>query len=64
MTVRPSIGWFFTICVTVACCVLMNELHKALQPQETGYSAEYYLRFNEIAANKTPLSTADLGEIE
>jgi len=49
-----SIGLFF------AASVAIMEEYRSLQGES--YSAEYRLRFDEIVANVTPLSTADLGE--
>ena len=38
--------------------------YQAIQPKEKGYSAEYRARLDEIVKNVTPLSVADLGDME
>lgn len=62
--VRPIVGWFFTVCLTFCSYAWMCELYEMREAREVGYSAEYRLRLDEIVANITPLSVADLGELE
>lgn len=56
---RNSIGWFFNICLLIALGMFMYAVYPT---QGEGYSKEYRLRLDEIVANATPLSVADLGE--